>query len=496
MPKKTVVIVGSGTAGLVIAKNLFSHFNVILLEKSKYKAYPTLFKIPMFIGFLFRSKTQKYIKKREIKLNSGRKIPFYESKVFGGASVINGCVHTIGMRSIWETILARFSSEYENLEDGYKNLYSKNGITESKINITEAEQTLVDKAFIQTLGVLGISMGDMDYSNAQNCGQINNTCNKIFRSSVLSLINKTPLNISLNEKALKLLVNGDECVSGVITNKRIIKSDYVILSAGVIGTNTFLMNQVIDDGKKATIPPIGLHRIQDHVNLRINVISHEEIGSFNEIEKSMLKKIKIFSRHLMCMPNLLRGTGATSGVHLDLDGDGLVDVRIQVVQFTESGRHGSDGRYFGDNPGFSLSITPINPYSKGKIDIVDGKVIIDPDYLSDERDVNLLVKSLEFGLNLLRTEPITSYVKEIVSLQEIQSNPRKYIEENFFSGHHLIGGVGDKLDENFKLKNYSNLYACDASVFQEYPASNIHSSVVLLADIFAKKFIANNVTHS
>jgi len=33
---------------------------------------------------------------------------------------------------------------------------------------------------------------------------------------------------------------------------------------------------------------------------------------------------------------------------------------------------------------------------------------------------------------------------------------------------------------------------CDASVFHEYAASNIHSSVVLIADMFAKKFMRNN----
>ena len=36
------------------------------------------------------------------------------------------------------------------------------------------------------------------------------------------------------------------------------------------------------------------------------------------------------------------------------------------------------------------------------------------------------------------------------------------------------------------------LYACDASIFNKYAASNIHSSVVLVADIFAKKFINQN----
>ena len=46
---------------------------------------------------------------------------------------------------------------------------------------------------------------------------------------------------------------------------------------------------------------------------------------------------------------------------------------------------------------------------------------------------------------------------------------------------------------NFEVNNIEGLYICDASVFSSYAASNIHSSVVLLADIFSKKFIKNNL---
>lgn len=35
--KKTVVIMGGGTAGLTIANNIQEYFNVIIIEKSKYK---------------------------------------------------------------------------------------------------------------------------------------------------------------------------------------------------------------------------------------------------------------------------------------------------------------------------------------------------------------------------------------------------------------------------------------------------------------------------
>jgi len=75
-----VVIVGAGTAGLIIANKLQENFDVTVIDKSKYKAYPYFYKIPLFIGLLFRQKNQKYIKKRDILMLNGRKIPFLNQK--------------------------------------------------------------------------------------------------------------------------------------------------------------------------------------------------------------------------------------------------------------------------------------------------------------------------------------------------------------------------------------------------------------------------------
>jgi len=51
----------------------------------------------------------------------------------------------------------------------------------------------------------------------------------------------------------------------------------------------------------------------------------------------------------------------------------------------------------------------------------------------------------------------------------------------------------DTVDSNFEVYNTDGLYVCDASIFDRYVASNIHSSVVLIADLFAKKFVKRNL---
>ena len=50
----------------------------------------------------------------------------------------------------------------------------------------------------------------------------------------------------------------------------------------------------------------------------------------------------------------------------------------------------------------------------------------------------------------------------------------------------------DAINSDFEIKGTQSLYVCDASIFNNYAASNIHSSVILIADIFLNKFIKNN----
>ena len=490
--KKTVVIVGGGTAGLIIANNLQDYFKVIVIERSKYKRYPLWYRPPLFIGILLRKIKSKYISKRNFKSSNGRDIPFFESNVFGGTSVINGCVHILGNKSQWSEILKHFNFNYHDLIDSYNEIYSLNPKARNKINLAFASQNIIDKSFIQTLNSNNIPTGDTNYSNEELCGPVVNTTRKYFRTSVLSLLNKKKFKVLLGKSIENLIFDNDGKVTGARVNGRVVGADYVILSGGVIGTCDILLREKYINKRMASL--IVGEGVQDHTNLRINILTNKEIDSLNEISNSFYKKILLFSKYLFGNSTLIKGTGATSAVHLDLNKDGEIDTRIQIVQFSETGRHCSDGKLFSSSqPGFSISITAINPQSKGKITIKNNSNSIDPMYLSSNKDIELLKKALKFSLKLLRSSHMNNHILKIESESIIKHNPEKYINDNFFSGFHLIGGSYDAIDSNFEVHNTKGLYVCDASIFNGYAASNIHSSVVLVADMFAKRFITNNL---
>ena len=481
---------------MVIARKLQEDFNVIVVEKSKYEKCPIWYRIPLLIGLLFNNKKTQYISKRDHVLPSGRKIPFFESNLLGGTSVMNGCVHVLGSKVILSSILKKFNSNYKDFLKSFEYLYSLNLKERYKISLSKACQNEIDEAFIESLNKQGVPCGDMNYSDKESCGPIYNTINKYFRTSVLTLFKKKKFQQFLDENVERLLFNDDEEVVGVRTSRRDVYADYVILSGGVIGSCKLLLKEKSRlRGSDNFLSNIDIgNEIKDHTNLRINVLTKKNIGSLNEISNSFLKKLNLILKHLSGQPTLMRGTGATTAAHIDLEKDGLIDTRIQILQFSETGRAGSDGKLFSSsNPGFSISITAINPKSKGKININGNNVSVDPMYLSSEEDVEQLKTALLYCLNLLKSEPLKQHVLKIEGEKEMINNPKNYIEDNMFAGYHLIGGLHNAINSDFAVKNTKGLYVCDASIFDKYASSNIHSSVVLIADIFSNKFLISNL---
>ena len=99
----------------------------------------------------------------------------------------------------------------------------------------------------------------------------------------------------------------------------------------MIGTHKILANSFPDVYKEPRL-------IRDHPNLRINVETKFDFGSLNVAEKFFWPKVKLISEYLRYDGSLLSSPGATSCFYVDLTGDGNIDAKIQLLNFSESGR--------------------------------------------------------------------------------------------------------------------------------------------------------------
>jgi len=480
--KKRILIVGGGTAGIVIFNELKKHFEVTVFDQNEVGKIPFYFRIPIAIGLLF-SRNNKYVTKFNICSAEKRLIPFFKSNCLGGASVINGSVHVMGSLVAWRGVFEKFAFDFDNFFKLYRSSFTKKN-DKQKVKIRQQSSDELDKAFFKSLRSFSVEKSGSEFFATPSCGPILNTVKGFFRSSVLEFLPKGVSPIRLSSTVDNIDVKGG-LVKGVWVDNKFIAADTVIISAGVAGTGKLLCRLTNNSPKDLARKKI--FGVKDHTNIRINVRAKKDILSLNQVGLPFFRRVAYIFKNRRQLLSLIRGSGASSAANIDLYGTGEISLRVNLLRFHESGRLGSSGKLFDNcDHGFSLSLTQVNPKSYGAID-EDGN--IDPAYLADNEDLQFLKDALLYAIKLLETPPLSEYVGEIIDLQQILEAPEEYVMKNFYSGYHLIGGASGLIDADFKFKGIEGLYVCDASVLSEYPSSNIHSSVVLLAKVFSKKFV-------
>lgn len=488
------LIIGAGTSGIKILKNVKSN-SKLAIDKCEHYSYPFFYRVPLFIGLIFGK--SKYIRHREF-VKKKRSIPFYESNVVGGASEINGCVHAIGNKLQWDKALENSSLNHDEIMKSYEKIFN-NQNKKSTISLKKSYTNIIDNIFFDYLKSKNIKSGNMIFSDEVIFGPIGLNVGSYNRSSVKDLIEKKDKNfIKNNIEAYDIEFDKNYNLIGINTSKGLIKAKRLILSAGTIGTNKILLSTKKKLQAKHNHDPISNlvgTNIQDHPNFRIKVFTKKKFDSLNEINNSIMLKIKYFIKHVMGMPSPFMSTGASSALYYDFSGDGIIDTKIQIVQFTEKGRlakSSSGSMQFDTSPGFSIALTIINPKSYGYIKLLDnGKVDINPDYFSDSHDIDIASKAIKFVLNFLQSKFMKGMVNFIEDLDILSNDPVKFILNNHYSGYHLIGGCSIKdngvLNPDFSVKGVNGLYVCDASCLNMHVSSNTHAPILCLADSFSRR---------
>ena len=487
-PKTKIVVIGGGTGGISVASRLADTCDVTIIEKS-FTSSPNLFsRIPLAIGLAFQDPRQTYISCNTLEASAERSIPLFTSRLLGGASVINGCVHTIGGYDLWLPTLRAHNISDSEFTTAVQQAYGE-GQADS-LRLRQARRSQVDECFESAALAAGIPRDDTSKQDNSAVGKIVNTCGRFLRSSVLDLIKKKRIKLLLGQIVVGFDISSEGKVRSVETDKGDkIYGDVFILAGGVEGSceilkrvnerynERFFCNSTLGKG------------IADHINVRINVKSKLAYGSINEIWGNNLRRVGLLARHLAGWDTIMSGTGATTALNLDLDDDGTVDTRINLLAFSEDGRHGQQGGFLSE-PGFSLSISSINPESRGTLLWRSGKKVVSPNYLTVEKDRDLAKAGVLAGLNFLESESMKGVVGEIINLQKIRNETDRYVQSTFFSGHHLIGGANKIVKSDFMVGETHNMYICDASILSSFPASNIHAPIVILGIILGNRLKA------
>lgn len=147
----------------------------------------------------------------------------------------------------------------------------------------------------------------------------------------------------------------------------------------------------------------------------------------------------------------------------------------------------------------SFLVALAHPYSRGTVHIASASPsdppTIDPQYLSNPLDLEILSRHMRFIPTIAETQPLASLVKDggrrlppNVDISSVDA-AKEHCKRNLITNNHPCGTCamlpsekGGVVDDRLRVYGVSGLRVVDASIFPMIPRGNIQSSVYAVAE--------------
>ncbi|XP_018571670.1 glucose dehydrogenase [FAD, quinone]-like isoform X1 [Anoplophora glabripennis] len=461
-------------------------------------------------------------------------------KIVGGTSMLNNMVYVRGHPEDFKQWFIN-RSNYDFMTDVLP--YFEKLENEVQDDDLSGSMYLSDLVFKSSLPDLILKAGkelNFGISDVTNCKQgfgmpkVNMKQGKRWTSShrLLKLKNKNVF-LRTNRVVEKVLFHQNFEAYGIQylhlgKSYRVKASRGIILSAGVIGTPKILLLSGIGPKThldKLNIPtkvnlPVG-DNLQDHITTGLDLILlNQTLGIGIE---QMLSPFSVFEYFLY-------GTGpwTTGGCEVlafvntdstDVNRDTQPDLQFMVMPLginEDIGVHLrhlmgiSDytwNNYFSYlNQMKAMTILPIllHPKSRGTVRLRDANVnslpIIDPGYLTEQEDIEVLLKGINLIKKLINSRSMEKLGAKLNTnifpgCENFKFDSKAYwecyVRHLTITSYHPVGtckmgheqDVSAVVNYDFQVKGTNNLYVIDASVMPTITSGNVNGAVLMLAEM-------------
>ncbi len=519
------VIVGAGSAGCVLADRLSAdgRHRVLLLEAGGSDAHP-LVKIPAAFSQLFKTKRDWNYETEPQPGCQGRRMFWPRGRMLGGSSSINAMIYMRGHHADYDewAALGNAGWSYADLlpyfrksEGNVRGADSFHG-GDGPLSVTDLpDPNPLSELIVRGFAECGVAT-TRDFNGAEQDGAgVNQVTMKRARrwstaDAYLRPARKRPnLQVRSGVQATRIVFEGTRA-TGVEyhhAGRREIASAgvEVILCGGTINSPQLLLLSGV--GPAAQLSALGIPVVRDSPGVGENLVDHLIAGVLFGVNRrdtlaaaespgSVLKYLFQRKGHLSSNVAEVCAFVRTK--------PGLVAPDLQF--------HAAPGYFFNHGlgrekiPGAAIGATLIKPFSTGRITLKSTDPLahpaIDPGYLSDERDIALLVEGCRLARRVFASSAFAG-VRErellpgegMVSDAELAAAVRQHVETLYHPvGTCKMGPEADPLavvDGALRVRGVSALRVVDASVMPTIPRGNTNAPTIAIAEKAADAIAAD-----
>lgn len=527
------IVVGAGSAGCVLANRLSADpTKTVLLLEAGAKDWNPWIHVPVgYFKTMHNPATDWCYMTESDKGIDERKLQWPRGKVLGGSSSLNGLLYVRGQKEDfdrWEALgnkgwsykdVLPYFKKSEDQERGEDKYHGIGGLL--KVSDLRLRRPIAD-LFIKAAEQIGIPFNkDYNGENQEGVGYFQQTAHKGFRCSTAKAFlkpatSRTNLTVITHAHTSRILFDetGDDPKAiGIeyLRNGKLHKVKVrheIVLAAGAIGSPQILQLSGVASSellnkhnisKVKELPGVG-QNLQDHLQIRL--VFKTKQNTLNDELNSYFKQFKVGLQYV------LTRTGALT----------LAASQIVIFTKTKPELKRPDIQFHfqplsADKPGdgvhpfsaFTTSVCQLRPHSSGHLEIKSTDPLehpaIHPNYLSDERDLDVAVESIKVARRIAEAPALASeIVDEYVPGREFQTDEELLLAARKFSqtiyhptstckmGNDNMAVVDDRL----RVHGIQCLRVADASIMPEITSGNTNAPAIMIGEKASDMILEDN----